>query len=136
MFENPRRSTQARNFTINVPKIPPILQGFSACRGNELELLFLVKGRGSGGNRACYPEGGVLPYIYAVLIWKRVYTLLILDWNRVGFSREERASMNIFIVSIPNEEERKRNTGNTNSKWLWKRAMALDLNNFCVCALI
>ena len=47
--------------------------------------------------------GGVLPYIYAVLIWKRVYTLLILDWNRVGFSREERASMNIFIVSIPNE---------------------------------
>ena len=46
---------------------------------------------------------------YAVLVWKQVYTLPILAWNRVWFSRELRERMKLFIVSIPNEEERKRN---------------------------
>ena len=78
--------------------------------------------------KSCYrppcPGGGgrVLPYInyismcrsigwgfWAVLVWKRVYTLPILVWNRVWFSRELRECMNVFIVSIPNEWERKRN---------------------------
>ena len=45
----------------------------------------------------------------AVLVWKRVNTLLILVWNRVWFSGELRENMNAFIVSIPNEQERKRN---------------------------
>ena len=35
--------------------------------------------------------------------------MLILVWNQVWFSRELRECMNIFIVSIPNEEERKKN---------------------------
>ena len=35
--------------------------------------------------------------------------MLILIWNQVWFSRELRECMNIFIVSIPNEEERKKN---------------------------
>ena len=34
---------------------------------------------------------------------KTVYTLLILVWNRVWFSRELWECMNVFIVSIPNE---------------------------------
>ena len=36
-------------------------------------------------------------------------TLPILVWNRVWLSRELRECMNEFIVSIPNEQERKRN---------------------------
>ena len=104
MFENPRRSTQARNFTTNVPKIPPTLQGFSACRGNELELLFLVKGRGSGGNRACYPwGGGGTPLYIRRFDLKTGIHFAHFGLESGGFSREERASMNIFIVSIPNE---------------------------------
>ena len=35
--------------------------------------------------------------------------MLILVWNQVWFSRELRECMGIFIVSIPNEEERKKN---------------------------
>ena len=45
----------------------------------------------------------------AVLVWKRVYTFPILVWNRVWFLRELRECMNVFIVSILNEKERKRN---------------------------
>ena len=45
----------------------------------------------------------------AVFVWKRVYTLPVLAWNRVWFSRELRECMNVFIVSIPNGWERKRN---------------------------
>ena len=76
--------------------------------------------------KSCYrppaPGGGVLPYInyismcrsigwgfWAVLVWKRVYTLPILVWNRVWFLRGLRECMDVFIVSIPNEWERKRN---------------------------
>ena len=39
---------------------------------------------------------------------KTVHTLLILVWNRVWFSRELPECKNVFVVSIPNEEERKR----------------------------
>ena len=66
--------------------------------------------------------GGLLPYInyinmcrsigwgfWAVLVWKRVYTLPILVWNRVWFLRGLQECMDVFIVSIPNEWERKRN---------------------------
>ena len=66
---------------------------------------------------------GLLPYISyigmsrpigsrfcAVLVWKRVYTLPILVCNRVWFSRVLSERMNVFIVSIPNEQERKKNT--------------------------
>ena len=66
---------------------------------------------------------GLLPYIShigmcrpigsrfcAVLVWKRVYTLPILVWNRVWFSSVLSERMNVFIVSIPNEQERKKNT--------------------------
>ena len=77
--------------------------------------------------KSCYrppcPGGvGVLPYInyismcrsigwgfWAVLVWKRVYTLPILVWNRVWFLRGLQECMDVFIVSIPNEWERKRN---------------------------
>ena len=43
----------------------------------------------------------------AVLVWKRVYTLPILVWNRVWFSRELQQRMNVFIVSIPNAMSKK-----------------------------
>ena len=59
---------------------------------------------------------GVLPYtshidicrpkgcgFWAFLVWKRVYTLPILVWNRVWFSRELLECMNVFVVSIPYE---------------------------------
>ena len=39
----------------------------------------------------------------------RLRLLLILVWNRVCFSREQRACMSVFIVSILNEQERERN---------------------------
>ena len=38
-----------------------------------------------------------------------LYTLPILVWNRVRFSRELRDCMNVFILSIPNVVKRKRN---------------------------
>ena len=63
-----------------------------------------------------YSPGGALPFISfwgmcrpigsgfcAVLVWKQVYTLPILVWNRVWFLRELRDCMNVLIVSIPNE---------------------------------
>ena len=66
-----------------------------------------------------YSPGGALPYISfwgmcrpidniwsgfcAVLVWKQVYNLPILVWNRVWFLRELRDCMNVFIVSILNE---------------------------------
>ena len=73
--------------------------------------------------------GGVLPHIsyrYVlpdrvgflrrfVLKIKRVYTLPILVWNRVWFSRKVPQRMNVFIISMPNVQERKRNA---NSKWI------------------
>ena len=34
---------------------------------------------------------------------------IVVDWNRVWFLRELRECMNVFIVSIPNESERKGN---------------------------
>ena len=47
----------------------------------------------------------------AVLVWKRVCTLPILVWNGVWFSRElsESECMNVFIVSNPNDLDRKKN---------------------------
>ena len=85
-------------------------------------------------------EEGVLPYIShigmcrpiklgfcAVLVRKRVYTLPILVWHRVWFSRELQECMNVFIVSIPKERKRK------------KREICefeMDLKNFFVCSLI
>ena len=90
---------------------------------------------------ACRPEGGILPYIRyigmcrpigwafcAVLVWKRAYTLPILVWNRVWFSRELRyvlECMKVFIVSIPNEQEGKRNVRIRNG-----------FEEFFICALI
>ena len=66
--------------------------------------------------RAAPSGGGELPYISyigmccpigygfcAVLVWKRVYALPILVWNRLRFSGELRECMKVFIVSIPNE---------------------------------
>ena len=63
-----------------------------------------------------WARGGVPPYIshigmcrlkglgyWAFLVWKRVYTLPTLVWNRVWFSRELRKRMNVFIVPSPNE---------------------------------
>ena len=38
-----------------------------------------------------------------------IYTLPILVWKRVWFLRELRERLNVFIVSIPNEEERNGN---------------------------
>ena len=52
----------------------------------------------------------------AVLVWKRVWTLIILVWNRVWFLREPRECTNVFLVSIPNEYERK---SHANSKFFF-----------------
>ena len=41
------------------------------------------------------------------LVWKRVYTLPILVWNRVWFSRELRECINVFMVSIRHELKNK-----------------------------
>ena len=44
----------------------------------------------------------------AVLVWKQVYTLPILVWNRVWFSRKLRVCMNVFIHRISSEWIRKK----------------------------
>ena len=54
----------------------------------------------------CRPKGCGL---WAFLVRKRVYTLPILVRNREWFLRELQEHINVFIVSIPNEEERNRN---------------------------
>ena len=48
----------------------------------------------------CRPEGYGF---WAFLVWKRVYILPILVWNRVWFLRELWKRMNVFIFSLPNE---------------------------------
>ena len=61
---------------------------------------------------------GVLPYIsyigmcrpigsgfWAVVVWKRVYTLPILVWNRVWFSRELRECMNVVSFQFQMSEK-------------------------------
>ena len=56
-----------------------------------------------GGDTPLYKSYRYVPPHYAILVWKRVYTLPILVWNRLWFSRELRECMNVFIVLIPNE---------------------------------
>ena len=73
----------------------------------------VFEARGGGGVAG---GGGVFPYIGHIGMCrphrvgflhcfdlKQVYTWPILVWNWVWFSRELRESMNVFIVSIPNE---------------------------------
>ena len=43
----------------------------------------------------------------SVSVQKQVYTLLILVWNRVWFSRELWGCINVIVISIPNEWERR-----------------------------
>ena len=62
--------------------------------------------------RMCHPKGYGF---WAFLVWKRVYTLHILVWHRVWFSRELREHMNVVIILIPNELERNRNMRIRNS---------------------
>ena len=77
--------------------------------------------------------GGVLPYINhigmcrpkgwgfcTILVWKRVYTLSILVWNLVWFSRELRECLNLFIVYRKKDKY-------ANSKWMLR-------NSFCCCS--
>ena len=47
--------------------------------------------------------------VFAPLGPENGYRLCPGVWNRVGFSKELRERMNVFIVSIPNEQERNRN---------------------------
>ena len=63
------------------------------------------------------PKGGGF---CAILVWKRVYTLPILVWNLVWFSRELRECMNIFIVYRKKDKY-------ANSKWMLR-------NSFCCCS--
>ena len=65
---------------------------------------------GMGKEKLFSPEG-VLPYISHIGMCRPIGWgfCAILVWIRVWFSRELRACMNVFIVSIPNEWERKRN---------------------------
>ena len=63
----------------------------------------------------------VFPYIshnYRYASPQRVWFLSLLVWNWLWFSRELRECMDVVIVSIPNEYERKRN--NVNSKCIWR----------------
>ena len=56
---------------------------------------------------------------------ENVFERRTLVWNRVWFLKELRECVNVFIVSIPNELERKRNTRIRNG-----------FEEFFVCALI
>ena len=53
----------------------------------------------------------------AVLVLKRVYTLPILVWNRVWFSRELQDRMNVFFCF--NSKWVRKKEKYTNSKWIW-----------------
>ena len=58
---------------------------------------------GGPGGIPLYKLYRYVPSHRAGFLRRRVYTLSILVWNRVWFSREQRECMNVFIVSIPNE---------------------------------
>ena len=51
----------------------------------------------------CPPSSRVFAPFFGLKFKKQVYTLAILVWNRVWFSRELRECMNVFIVSIRSE---------------------------------
>ena len=55
-------------------------------------------------------------------------------WNRVWFLRELRDCMNVFIVSIPNEYERKKNMRIRNGfeEFFRFRSNLSNDNNFCL----
>ena len=53
---------------------------------------------------------------WAFLVWRRLYTLPIVVWNRVLFSRELRECMNVVFVSIPNEEGNRNTPGALNTR--------------------
>ena len=78
-------------------------------------------GRGGEGGYLYKPYRYVPPHgvgFYGVLIWKQVYTLPILVWNRGWFSRE----LSFQFQMIKKERE--------------ICEFQIDLNNFFVCALI
>ena len=98
------------NISIIVRALPHRRLGESRSRSapGEIEKLCPEGGRGGGSpslsHMVCTSPKGVVfgPF----LVWKRVYTLPILVWNRpVWFSRELRECMNVFIVSIRNEQD-------------------------------
>ena len=81
------------------------------------------------GSASLYNAYGYVPpqrvWFLGLLVWKQVYTSPNFVWNRVLFSKELWECMNVFIVSIPNELERKKNMPIQN---LW-RILFLLLSN-------
>ena len=74
--------------------------------------------RGGGGySTMCRPKGWGF---CTILVWKRVYTLSILVWNLVWFSKELRECLNLFIVYRKKDKY-------ANSKWMLR-------NSFCCCS--
>ena len=121
---------------INLYSQPPVLHSF-AWRNIDLKIMLSHAQRLSYMPSFC-PEWGVLPYIShigmchpirwgfcAVLVWKRVYTLPILVWNRKWVSREPRSVWTYLPLKFQMSKKERE---------ICK--FEIDLNEFFVCALI
>ena len=63
-----------------------------------------------------------------------MYSLPILVWNRTWFSRELRECVKVFVVSIPNGQERKGNTVHEfevyfKKSFIWHSNLTPNLSN-------
>ena len=121
---------------INLYSQPPVLHSF-AWRNIDLKIMLSHAQRLSYMSSFC-PEWGVLPYIShigmcrsirwgfcAVLVWKQVYTLPILVWNRKWVSREPRSVWTYLPLKFQMSKKERE---------ICK--FEIDLNDFFVCALI
>ena len=131
------RNTKKRIFTtIIVHPIPRRLTLKTQVPANtpwNIKVKHLVAGRGYSHIQTIYvcaaPKRA--RSFYALLVSKRVKTLLILRlhvWNLVWIWRELRECTNVFIVSIPNEWEKKE-----------REICQFEMNckkNFCFCSYV
>ena len=98
---------QTNSFLFSVSRPNEAFRGHPGPRTEFLRYLDFLPGDVSLWKPYRYVPPQRVWFLRFFCLLKRIYTLLILVWNRVWYSRELPECKNVFVVSIPNEEERK-----------------------------
>ena len=97
---------QTNSFLFSVSRPNEAFRGHPGPRTEFLRYLDFLPGDVSLWKPYRYVPPQRVWFLRFFCLLKRIYTLLILVWNRVWFSRELRECKNallVFVVSIPNE---------------------------------